>query len=229
MDREKIRFVVATRENREGFFSRTATGRSLSLYRFPYVDLFLKDQNRAGLPVVYNQAIEAAKTDPAILIFIHDDVHLCDFYWPIRVWNALKEFQLVGMAGNRRRVPNQPGWAFINTQFTCDSAENLSGVVGHGNGFPPVNLSVFGPSRQKVVLLDGLMLITHSRTLINHQIRFDERFDFHFYDLDLCRQAEAKGLKMGTWPISVVHESGGNFTSEGWQTGYRKYLEKWGS
>ena len=32
---------------------------------------------------------------------------------------------------------------------------------------------------------------------------------------------------MGTWPISVIHESGGNFGSEGWSQGYKKYIEKW--
>jgi len=44
---------------------------------------------------------------------------------------------------------------------------------------------------------------------------FDERFGFHFYDLDLCRQAEQRGIRTGTWPISVVHESGGNFGRAG--------------
>ena len=54
-------------------------------------------------------------------------------------------------------------------------------------------------------------------------------FDFHFYDLDICRQFESKQLKMGTWPISVIHESGGAFGTPAWQDSYKKYLEKWGS
>jgi hypothetical protein len=58
-------------------------------------------------------------------------------------------------------------------------------------------------------------------------VRFDERFTFHFYDMDFCREVERKGLRMGTWPISVVHESGGAFGSQGWQDGYAKYLAKY--
>jgi hypothetical protein len=34
---------------------------------------------------------------------------------------------------------------------------------------------------------------------------------------------------MGTWTISVIHQSGGNFGTPSWQAGYAKYLEKWQS
>lgn len=224
----KVRLIVATRESRENFFSNTATGRSFSLNFFNFVELTLHDRNSEGLPVLYNRAIESAKNDPAILVFIHDDVHLCDFYWANQVVNSLAHFHLVGLAGNRRRLPNQPSWAFVDDKFNWDAMDNLSGVVGHGKGFPPSNLCVFGNPGQEVKLLDGVMLIAHSEILIKHDIRFDERFDFHFYDLDLCRQAEKNGLKIGTWPMSIIHESGGSFDSPSWQTAYRKYLEKWG-
>ena len=107
------------------------------------------------------------------------------------------------------------------------SRANLSGSVAHGTGYPCKDLLFYGPSMQEVKLLDGLMLACKSRVLHEKGIRFDERFDFHFYDLDFCRQAEAKGMRMGTWPISVVHESSGNLKSDAWKAGYRKYLDKW--
>ena len=131
------------------------------------------------------------------------------------------------MAGNKRRVPKQPSWAFIDDKLTWDGSENLSGFVGHGKGIPDYRLSIFGQPCQEVKLLDGLFIACYSKTLLSNNIRFDECFDFHFYDLDLCRQAEKKGLKMGTWPISVVHESGGAFGNKAWKAGYSKYLEKW--
>lgn len=227
--REKIRLVVATRETKEDFYSRTAMGRYLSLYNLPFVELHLQDQNSQGLPVTYNRAIEASRSSPAIMVFVHDDVQLCDFFWPDRIFDSLDQFQLVGLAGNKRRVPNQPSWAFLDTKLTWDFPENLSGAVGHGKGFPPVNLSNFGTPCQEVKLLDGLMLIARSETLIRSGLRFDEDFAFHFYDLDICRQAELKGIKMGTWSISVVHESGGNFGSAPWLASYEKYLKKWGN
>jgi hypothetical protein len=223
----KIRVIVATRESESNFFAKTATGRSLSIYQSPFIEIRLFPNNTSGLPSLYNIAISESNDDPAILVFIHDDVHILDFFWVGQILDALVQFDLVGLAGNKRRVSKQPAWAFIDSNFTWDNRENLSGVVGHGKGFPPDNLSLFGPTRQEVKLLDGVMLIANSVTLLRHDIKFDEQFDFHFYDLDFCRQIEQKGLKMGTWSISVIHESGGNFGSEGWSRGYQRYIEKW--
>jgi hypothetical protein len=229
MNLPKIRLVCATRETRDGFLANTALGRSCQIYRFLSVlEVRLFAENRAGLPSVYNQAIREAADKPAILVFIHDDVHLCDFYWTDHMINGLKTFQILGVAGNKRRVPRQPAWAFVDDTFTWDARENLSGVVGHGTGFPCSNLSIFGPPNQQVKTLDGVMLASHSQTLLDNQLYFDERFDFHFYDVDFCRQAEAKQLSMGTYPISLVHESGGAFGTPSWRAAYQKYLEKWG-
>jgi GT2 family glycosyltransferase len=224
---EKIRIVCATRHSKEDFFSKSALGRSLGFYRFPFVDLKLFDANSRGLPAVYNMAIEEAAKNPAILVFVHDDIHLCDFHWVGGIFNSVRQFDIAGLAGNKRRVPKQPGWLFVDEAFSIDKQENLSGVVGHGKGFPPDQISFYGPPFQPVKLLDGLMLIARSEVLHKNGLRFDERFDFHFYDLDFCRSAEAKNMKLGTWAISVVHESGGNFGSEGWKKAYAAYLAKW--
>lgn len=229
MSLPKIRLVCATRETQESFLNNTALGRSCKLYSFLSVlELRLFTENSVGLPQIYNQAINEARDKPAILVFLHDDVHLSDFYWSDHLVNGLTRFQILGLAGNKRRVPRQPAWAFIDDKFTWDTRENLSGVVGHGNGFPCSNLSVFGPPNQEVKLLDGLLIASYSQTLLEREIYFDERFDFHFYDMDFCRQAEAKGVTMGTYPISVVHESAGAFGTPAWRIAYQKYLEKWG-
>jgi GT2 family glycosyltransferase len=192
------------------------------------VELILFDLNTRGLPVLYNSIIRQAADDPAILVFAHDDLHLLDYFWPTRVMEGLSSFEIIGLAGNKRRLPCQPAWAFKDASFTWDDSTNLSGVVGHGQGHPPENLSAFGAPRQRVLLMDGLFLATHSETLLEHQILFDERFDFHFYDLDFCRQAELRGVTCGTWDIAVVHESRGNFGSPAWYEAYQKYLQKWG-
>lgn len=225
-----IRLVCATRETRESFFDNTSLGRTLAIFRFQgpiEIQTRFFFQNSHGLPMVYNAAIREAQSDPAILVFIHDDVCLCDFFWPEQIHRSLERFDLVGLAGNRRRISGQPSWIFLDGKFTVDRPENLSGVVGHGRGFPCASLSVYGPSAQAVKLLDGLMLYCRSDLLHEKELMFDERFTFHFYDLDLCRQAEQKGMRMGTWPISAVHESGGGFGSESWLRGYKSYLDKW--
>jgi len=225
-----IRFVVATRSSFDKFFTETALGRSLALY-YPLggVQVRVFENNSAGLPTVYNQAIEEAREQPALLVFCHDDLHLCDFFWADRMREGLQKYDIIGLAGNLRRVPRQPAWAFIDEKLTWDARENLSGVVAHGDGFPSSNLSVFGPSGLPVKLLDGLLLACESRLLIEKGLRFDERFNFHFYDLDFCREAEQLGLSMGTWPISVVHQSSGVFGTPSWRAGYAAYMDKWKS
>jgi len=58
-------------------------------------------------------------------------------------------------------------------------------------------------------------------------VLFDPRFDFHFYDMDFCRTARKAGLRLGTWPICLTHQSGGNFASDAWKEKCRLYREKW--
>ena len=225
----KIRLVIATRATEAEFYTQTATGRSLAFNRPSYIDLRLFPENREGLPALYNRVIRESQGDPATLVFAHDDLHLLDFYWTGRVMEGLEQFQILGAAGNTRRVPNQPAWPFPDTRFVWDDLQYLSGIVGHGKQFPPSLFSVYGPPRQQVKLLDGLFLACESETLIQNDLYFDERFAFHFYDLDFCRQAEVLDVSCGTWDLSIIHESGGNFSSPSWLKGYELYLDKWGS
>ncbi|HMK85716.1 MAG TPA: glycosyltransferase [Steroidobacteraceae bacterium] len=224
----KVRVVCATRETARGFATRTALGRSLALYG-PLCELRLFPNNGSGLPAVYNTAIRESSTDPAVLVFVHDDVHLLDFYWPTRIIQGLDKFDVLGLAGNRRRVARQPAWRFLDDRWTKDQRDNLSGVVAHGRCWPADYISAYGPPGQEVKLLDGVMLAAHSATLISKNVLFDETFDFHFYDLDFCRTAEQLGLRMGTWAISAMHESDGSFGTSSWRQGYERYLAKWRS
>lgn len=220
--------MVATRVDRKSFETETALGKSLAPFRkLPFIQIRLSASNKSGLPAIYNKAIDESKDDPSILLFVHDDVYICDFFWFNQIINGLSRFDIIGLAGNKRRVSKQPSWAFIDNKFTWDSSENLSGLVGHGTGIPDYKLSIFGQPCQEVKLLDGLFIACYSKTLLSNNIRFDECFDFHFYDLDFCRQAEKKGLKMGTWSVSVVHESDGAFGNYAWKKGYSRYLKKW--
>jgi len=207
----------------------TALGRSLAVQRHARPpELLLFDNNTTGLSALYNAAIEQAAGSPAILVFVHDDVSINDFFWTERIHEALQQFDIIGLAGNRRRSPQQPAWAFATPQFAWDTPEYLSGSVGHGKGVASDGVSYFGPVGVECKLLDGLMLVADSTRLIESGVRFDEQFEFHFYDMDFCRQAELKGLKMGTWPISVVHESAGAFNTPVWRAAYERYLRKYG-
>jgi hypothetical protein len=222
----KILLVVATRETQQEFFRKTATGRSIAFNKVPGVQLHLYPQNSRGLSSVYNNSIQRFIDDDIIFVFAHDDLLFLDYLWTWRVREGLTHFDLIGLAGNKRRAPLQPAWYYVDTKFTRDDPQNLSGIVGHGSEFPP-KLDVYGPPRQRVKLLDGLFLAIRGSTLKKQKLAFDEQFEFHFYDLDFCRQLEDKGLSCGTWDLSVVHRSYGNFNTNGWMESYRRYIEKW--
>lgn len=184
--------------------------------------------NRRGLPEIYNAAIS---TSPAeILVFMHDDVWIEDIFFVDLLISGLQNFDLIGVAGTRRRQPNQLAWAFsafVDNAFVKEEPEQLSGAIGHGN-WPFGEINSYGPIPQECELLDGLFFAVKKSTLQESGIRFDQRFDFHFYDLDFCRQARQCGLRVGTWPISLTHQSGGNYGSAQWWSSYRTYIEKWG-
>jgi hypothetical protein len=222
-----IRMVVPTTHSQENFFKTTMTGRSLlACQNAGAFQLRLFENNTKGLAEVYNQAIDEAQNDPAILIFIHDDVLICDFHWQKRVRDALKKFQVLGVAGNTRRLPAQPGWIMINTNKQLDNYAYLSGAIGQDTQFPPGQLDVFGPAGLECKLLDGVFLAVSSHTLHSTGLRFDPQFKFHFYDLDFCRSAEQLKVTMGTVDVSLVHASLGHIDNV-WNDSYNLYIQKW--
>lgn len=222
-----VRLVCATRLNQAQFFAQSLLGQSLKMIRkTEHIELMLFVENQAGLPSVYNKAIALSRQNPAILVFIHDDVLVPDLFFSRQIRAGLDRFDLIGVAGNTRRSPGQPAWLFKDIQLTWDWP-HLSGAIAHGNALPPTNVSYYGPTATSVKLLDGVLLAVSSHTLHAHELQFDERFAFHFYDMDLCRQAEAAGLSMGTWPITLIHGSGGKFGGDPWRAGYASYMAKW--
>ncbi|MEI6601789.1 MAG: hypothetical protein WCN21_15005, partial [Comamonadaceae bacterium] len=169
-----------------------------------------------------------------ILVFLHDDVHLDDWFLGVRLTEALGRFDIVGVAGNRRLQAEQDTW-YLQPGTLIDGAmvmgardtDWLSGAVRHGN-LRHSDLTVFGPCPSAVRLLDGVFLAARAGTLQKAGVRFDPTLGFHHYDLDFCRVAEAAGLSLGTWPIALTHASrGGSVHSDAWLESRALYLEKW--
>lgn len=221
-----ITVVSATRHNQGDFLERSPLGRSLRTYSAFGVKAKIFFENRRGLGACYNAAIDEIDNEEEILVFVHDDVTLADFFWVDKLLLGFSKFEVVGLAGNKRRVARQPAWAFIDDKFTWDDRANLSGIVGHGDGFPCA-LDVYGDVMLPLKLMDGVLLAAKKKTFSHSGVRFDERFDFHFYDMDICRQFEAKNVSMGAAPLGIIHASSGAFGGPEWRAGYQTYLEKW--
>jgi GT2 family glycosyltransferase len=223
-----IEIVTATRRTAEEFWSTSALG--ISARRLAYdgrLALQVAVANHAGLPDVYNSRI-VPEGRAEILVFVHDDVWIDDYFLADRVLAGLDAFDVIGVAGNRRRSPRQRAWHYVNAPGQPQDHGSLSGAIAHGKT-PFGRISNFGPAAAECELLDGVFVAARLRTLLDRSVRFDPLFDFHFYDLDFCRSARRAGLRLGTWPICLTHQSiGGAFESAPWLNAYAKYLQKWG-
>jgi len=129
-----VRIVCATRSSRENFLTHTLTGKSIKSFIYTSkVEVRLFPENKIGLGEVYNKAIEEARTSPAILVFMHDDAVIGDYFWADRIRAAIKEYEIIGVAGNIHRSPRQSSWCFLDDKWTWDDVKNLSGCIGHGD------------------------------------------------------------------------------------------------
>ena len=223
-----IDVVSATRLSESDFWNKSSLG--ISLRRLAHDKRLIARiffANRRGLPEIYNARILAPDSSD-MLVFVHDDVWIDDYFLADRVIEGLRNYDVIGVAGNRRTVPYQPAWVFVDTEFTSDDRAYLTGSVAHGkHPFGPV--SFYGATPADCELLDGVFLAARKAALKENELFFDPQFDFHFYDMDFCRRARQSELRLGTWPICLTHQSRGAFGSPQWNDKYRAYIEKWGA
>jgi len=224
-----VQIISATRYSKQDFWNKSALG--LSLHRHIKQDSGITAKvafnNTLGLSTVFNQVIEQAD-DRAILVFVHDDVWIDEANFVDTLIAGLTHFDVIGVAGNKRRLPNQPAWLFTDTALTWDDDEYLSGTVWHGpHAFGEDKF--YGEVPAACELLDGVFLAVRKSALNAAHVRFDPQFDFHLYDIDFCRSARAAGLSLGTWAIKLTHQSKGAFGSPHWAQKCQLYFNKWES
>ena len=230
-----IHIVSATRLAEKAFWETSQLGVSLRRAEFIMpMRHTIAFENHRGLAAVYNSTLDRLDNNEAV-VFVHDDVALYDFFLPHRVADGLAQFDLIGVAGSVNPLADHAGWAVrlpLGQSNPTDALPDgyvldVSGAVNHLSATHEF-ISRFGPAPRRVALLDGLFLAARVSTLRRRKVRFDERFQFHFYDLDFCRTCVAHGLKIGTWPIALGHASRGGYTSPGWIAAVAEYRAKWG-
>jgi hypothetical protein len=225
-----VRFVSCTRSDRQEFLTRSLLGHTVSklspiLGRNMSLDLYAS--NIEGLPAQYNKSIEKAlkefkKDELPIMLFVHDDVRIEDLFFYEKLVMSMQLAPIVGLAGSSSFNPLQEPVAWPQKAFK----DKFSGCVWHvhENNVP---LPSFYGAFQPVVVLDGLFLAVDLQNAEAAQLRFDERFKFHFYDIDLSVQACMKQIGMITAPIHVLHGSKGSYNNAEWGKTQELYLAKW--
>lgn len=184
-----------------------------------------------GLPELYNRALETAGLGE-VLVFLHDDVHLHDWHIVARAREAVAAFDVAGIAGARDPDFSQPSWYWSYQEEGGEFVRGAkqpgaqSGSVNHGEP-GSLHVQVHGPLPYPCELVDGVVMVLDADRVRAAGARFDERFRFHFYDVDFCRTARARGLLIGTWPIGITHSSRGAFDSTAFVDQAHDYLNKW--
>ncbi len=215
--------MAATRLE-EAFWADSLLGRSLTRPAHSSYGRCLSYANRRALACTYNCGLEQA-ADDALVVFCHDDVWLGEQPLVPPLTQALERFDLVGVAGNRRRLHGQQAW-WLNADGTGWDHPQLVGVLRHGRP-EAAQLQTYGPSPAPAALLDGVLLAGHAGVLRRAGLRFDPDLPFHLYDLDLCRSAEQAGLRLGVWPLDLIHASGGETFTPSWKACLVLYRRKW--
>lgn len=223
--------VAATRLTEAEFWQTSNLGTSLGKARLNnLVSWNITFNNRDGLPRVYNRALSTLP-DETLAMFIHDDVFIYDYFLAHRVNDAARIFDVFGLAGHPAPRGDHVSWTHWRTCGTngvpIEDSCVTSGAIEHSPPGENLRIGYYGPSPRNVKLLDGVFLGCRTGTLRQHSIKFDEQFDFHFYDLDFCRTCAAAGVSVGTWPIAVSHASTGTFGSQAWEVALAKYQSKW--
>jgi len=169
--------------------------------------------NKTAIAKVYNSFINSLKDEDCILVLAHDDVVITDEKWIEKLKQALKQYDVVGLAGGVNPKIQAPAlWHLM-----C-AKEDLKGGVNHVDmGKNSVFNTTFGKNG-RVALLDGLFLAFNPKKISEVGVNFDETCPskFHFYDLDFSLQCNKAKLKLGTTNIGVTHASPGlqNYSDE---------------
>jgi SAM-dependent methyltransferase len=170
------------------------------------------NQNGTSLPVIFNEIIqskthmiEKENLRDRWVVFCHQDLI---FFEDLQNILAGKETNSV--------------YGVIGAQLMSVLFGQIKQTDGSPTGLPLENPT-------PVLTLDEMCIIVHS-SLLRQGLRFDERFNFHFYGADLCMQAYASGFDVKAVQVNCQHKSKtltGDLTSADYKAALKLFSEKW--
>lgn len=230
---KKITAVIATQAKSMQEFEKRPIFSSLQRL-FDMKDLFSKDKfdfiivknNKDGLPKVYNKFLEDQKYAKDILLFVHDDVEIEDMFLVEKLQNS--PYDVTGLAGTKKAdLSKSPGWHLMSGR------EDWVGEVAHAeikDGKKKVWTTSFGSTDSRALLIDGLFIAVDVRALREKNVKFNEKFEFHHYDLSFCIDCNKAKVKIGVLPIRVVHHGlGDSMLSEDWKVSAEIFNQTYGT
>jgi len=199
-----------------------------SLNNLDVISYEIKDENgeKLSLTQKYNIGIDAVLkenlNDNDIVIFCHEDVELKDPYFSEKMNMVFEKDNvgLVGVIGANEFTNNGMWWA--NTPDKLNG-HILQEINGNDNHLVKGNIGFF----DNIVAIDGLMFAIKGK-LLNNGLKFDKRFNFHHYDIDICFQVLKRNYDVCVADILVKHKSQGiGSLTEEYKISKNFLIEKW--
>lgn len=218
---KRLILVSATQKTEKSFWADTPLGvsakRHLECKNIDECQIILN--NSKGLCEVYNQFLTDEFKD-CIIVFVHDDVIIQDIDLKLKLNDAINHYDIIGVAGTSQFSLKSP------VVWHNSPREKWSGAVAHPINDLQTQINAYGAAPQKCMVIDGLFIAVNVEKVLG-KVKFDEQFDFHFYDLAFCVDAHIAGLTCGTWDIPLTHFSHGNYDSDTWRDGEKKFIAKY--
>jgi hypothetical protein len=213
----KYKIVVATELNQQEFLEKSAIAISLDKFGMTgTADIVY--ENKEGLSKLYNKYIIEENRGYKI-IFVHDDVIIEDLFLFDKLDLAFEKFDVVGLAGAKQcnLATDVPAWHMMAQR------ESFVGEVAHSHKGRQWT-TVFGETPSRALVIDGLFIAVDVNKLLDTNTKFIEEFEFHHYDIAFCLKANENKVKIGVYPIKVVHFGlGDSMNTPEWKASAEKF------
>ena len=188
----------------------------------------ISSNNIEPLTKVYNGMLDDIIKDRLVdyAVFIHADVEIDDLHFFDKI--IASEFDLVGVAAATAIDINVTPLSWYNA---AKDVRDRRGSITHMIDSKPY-LNAYGPpgcpDTARCLCLDGVCMIMN-RKAIDSGLRFDERFAFDFYDMDLSFEAVLNHkLSIGVEPIHLIHHSiGEGIMKDSYKIAEKTFKDKW--
>ena len=184
-------------------------------------------QNKEGLSKQYNTILNNEKyKNYEWIVFVHDDVYIDDARLLQKLNEAKKlDYDIVGLAGGLN-----PRIGGINLWHLMTDRKDHRGFVAHPVNEKQMMVTNFGPSPSRVVIIDGLFFAVYIPKAKKVGFNFNENYTFHHYDISASLEANMKKLKIGVYPINVIHRSPGLLSIENptWKSSNEMFIKEYG-
>jgi hypothetical protein len=185
----------------------------------------VKVETDKSLFEAYEEGTKRAKND--VICYMHEDIEIVKFpeaeilaHFTPRALET-KRTGFLGIAGSKEITHTGCWWDALNQP---NQGMILSGQAGHHvNG--ERYISNYGPFGN-VVVLDGVMLITHKQVLADIGGWLDPYLTgFDFYDIATTFKAHCMGWQNKTIQIDIYHKSPGN-PRRSWERAKQMFVSK---